>query len=43
MSVEPPFIPTISNPSDCSNFAAYPDSDTKPNPLKKSEDPFLDW
>ena len=43
MQIPPPYVPKVKGESDISNFSSYPDSDTETKPLKKSEDPFLDW
>lgn len=37
------YRPSVRNPGDTSNFNNYPDSDTQPQALKPSEDPFYDW
>ena len=39
----PPYIPKVKGNNDISNFSSYPDSDNPAQPLKKDEDPFLDW
>ena len=43
MQIPPPYVPKVKGENDISNFSSYPDSDTETKPLKKSEDPFLDW
>ncbi|OMJ85557.1 hypothetical protein SteCoe_13099 [Stentor coeruleus] len=42
-SVRMPYTPTIRSPNDSSNFSRYPDSTTLSPPVKRSDDPFLDW
>lgn len=37
------YKPIIRNAGDTSNFNNYPDSDTEPQPLNSTQDPFLDW
>jgi serine/threonine protein kinase len=37
------FIPSIKSPNDSSNFSHYPDSATQSPPVKRSDDPFIDW
>ena len=39
----PPYIPKVKGDNDISNFSQYPDSDTQAKPLKREDDPFLDW
>ena len=41
--VTPPYTPKVKSDSDTSNFGKYPDSEEKAKPLKKEDDPFLDW
>lgn len=38
-----PYRPAIRNPGDTSNFSRYPDSNTLSQPVRASDDPFLDW
>ncbi|OMJ80342.1 hypothetical protein SteCoe_19441 [Stentor coeruleus] len=42
-TVRMPYLPTIRSPNDSSNFSRYPDSTTLSPPVKRSDDPFLDW
>jgi len=37
------YIPNIKSPNDVSNFSSYPDSATLSPPVKRSDDPFIDW
>jgi serine/threonine protein kinase len=37
------YIPNIASANDSSNFSAYPDSATQSPPIKRSDDPFIDW
>ena len=38
-----PYLPRINAPNDSSNFSQYPDSATLSLPVKRSDDPFIDW
>lgn len=38
-----PYKPTIRSAADTSNFAQYPDSDTRSPAVRPADDPFLDW
>ena len=38
-----PFVPSIRAANDVSNFSQYPDSATLSPPIKRSEDPFIEW
>ena len=38
-----PYLPRISAPNDSSNFSQYPDSATLSLPVRRSDDPFVDW
>jgi len=42
-SINPPYIPTVKNDGDTSNFSTYPDSSKQANAVKKVDDPFLSW
>lgn len=42
-SVIMPYIPAIRSSSDTSNFSQYPDSTTKSTPVKRADDPFIEW
>lgn len=42
-SAKAPYIPTIKDPSDTSNFSEYPDSPEEPTAISPDEDPFKDW
>lgn len=37
------FLPNVRSPNDSSNFSQYPDSATMSPPIKRSDDPFIDW
>ena len=37
------YIPQIADMGDTSNFTSYPDSPTLSAPVKKEDDPFLEW
>ena len=39
----PEYVPTVSSPSDSSNFSNFPDSDVLSAPLRPKDDPFLGW
>jgi protein kinase X len=41
--IKPFYVPTIANEGDTSNFSTYPESFEVPEPLSRSEDPFLSW
>ncbi|CAG9315419.1 unnamed protein product [Blepharisma stoltei] len=42
-SLDMPYKPRVSSPSDTTNFGNYPDSATLSPPIRASDDPFLDW
>jgi protein kinase A len=42
-SMQMRYIPPIRSQNDSSNFSHYPDSPTLSPPLKRSDDPFIDW
>ena len=41
--MEPPYIPTIKNEVDTSNFSNYADSTHEVQNIKPDNDPFFDW
>ena len=42
-SLTMPYVPTIRSPNDSSNFSQYPDSATQSPPVKRGDDPFIEW
>lgn len=43
MKMEPPYVPTIKNELDTSNFSNYADSNHEVQSIKPDNDPFFDW
>lgn len=41
--IKPVFIPIVKSSGDVSNFEEYPDSNSSPQAIKSSVDPFLNW
>jgi protein kinase A len=41
--IKVPYIPPSKGEGDTGCFSPYPDSGTKVNPVKESDDPFLLW